>query len=47
VRYQGYCFEGVGTILGAINRLGPQRTAACNGVTPKRYRADCYRGAAV
>ena len=47
LRYRGYCFEGVGTILGAINRLGPDRKAACNEVTPKRYRADCYRGAAV
>jgi mono/diheme cytochrome c family protein len=47
VRYQGYCFEGVGTILGAINRLGSARKAACNQVTPARYRADCYRGAAV
>jgi mono/diheme cytochrome c family protein len=47
VRYQAYCFEGVGTILGAINRLGPARKAACDQVTPARYRADCYRGAAV
>ena len=47
VRYRPRCFEGIGTILGAIHRLGPDRKAACNEVTPARYRADCYRGAAV
>ena len=26
---------------------GQQRTAACNAVTPKRYRRNCYRGAAI
>jgi hypothetical protein len=46
-RYRGYCFEGVGTILGALHRLGPERRAACNAVTPSRYRGDCYRGAAI
>ena len=47
MRYRPRCFEGIGTILGAIHRLGPDRKAACNEVTPARYRADCYRGAAV
>jgi hypothetical protein len=46
-RYRAYCFEGIGTILGAINRLGPDRRAACDAVTPARYRPDCYRGAAI
>jgi cytochrome c553 len=46
-RYRGYCFEGVGTILGAIHTLGPDRKKACNEAVPARYRADCYRGAAV
>ncbi len=46
-RYRGYCFEGVGTILGAMNRFGGQRKAACAAVTPRRYRRDCLRGAAV
>ena len=46
-RYRGYCFEGVGTILGAIHQLGPDRKAACNQIVPAHYRADCYRGAAV
>ena len=46
-RYRGRCFEGVGTILGALHRLGRERKAACDAVTPKRYRRDCYRGAAI
>ena len=45
--YRGRCYEGIGTILGALHRSGGERKAACNAVTPKRYRADCYRGAAV
>jgi cbb3-type cytochrome c oxidase subunit III len=47
VGYRPRCFEGIGTILGAINRLGPDRRAACDAVTPSRYRRDCYRGAAI
>jgi len=44
---KGAYAAAIGTILGAIHRLGPDRKAACNEVTPARYRADCYRGAAV
>jgi cytochrome c553 len=46
VRYRARCYEGIGTILGALHRLGPDRRAACDAITPKRYRNDCYRGAA-
>jgi hypothetical protein len=46
-RYRARCFEGIGTILGALHRLGNERRAACNAVTPSRYRGDCYRGAAI
>jgi cytochrome c553 len=46
-RYRGYCFEGVGTILGAIHRDSADRRNACDAITPLRYRADCHRGAAV
>jgi hypothetical protein len=46
-RYRGYCFEGVGTILGALHRNGAERRAACAAVTPRRYLSDCLRGAAV
>jgi cytochrome c553 len=44
---RGRCYEGIGTILGALHRYGNARRAACNQVTPRRYRPDCYRGAAV
>ncbi len=46
-RYRGHCFEGVGTILGALHASGNERRAACNAATPSRYRGDCYRGAAI
>jgi mono/diheme cytochrome c family protein len=44
-RYRAHCFEGIGTILGGLNRSSAQRRSACDEVTPPRYRADCYRGA--
>jgi cytochrome c553 len=46
-KYRGYCYEGIGTILGAIHRLGPDRQAACEQVTPRKYMRNCLRGAAV
>jgi cytochrome c553 len=46
-RYRAYCFEGVGTILGAIHRDTAGRRGACEAVTPRRYLPDCLRGAAV
>jgi cytochrome c553 len=46
-RYRARCFEGIGTILAALHRYGPQRRAACASVTPRRYLRDCLRGAAV
>jgi hypothetical protein len=30
-----------------MHRYGPERKAACKRATPARYRADCYRGAAI
>jgi cytochrome c553 len=46
-RFRPRCYEGIGTILGAMHRYGPERKAACKRATPARYRADCYRGAAI
>jgi cytochrome c553 len=47
VAYRARCYEGIGTILGSLHRYGADRRAACDAITPKRYRDDCYRGAAV
>jgi cytochrome c553 len=46
-RFRPRCYEGIGTILGAMHRFGAERKAACNRATPARYRPDCYRGAAI
>ena len=46
-RFRARCYEGIGTILGAMHRYGAERRAACDKATPKRYHADCYRGAAI
>jgi cytochrome c553 len=46
-KYRGRCFEGIGTILGAMSKYGDQRRTACAQVTPPEYRRDCLRGAAV
>lgn len=46
-QYRGRCYEGIGTILGALNKYGRQRRAACAAVTPAQYRRECLRGAAV
>ncbi len=41
---QGYCFEGIGTILGGLHLYREERRAACRQVTTK-YFVDCARGA--
>jgi len=46
-RFRARCYEGIGTILGALHSLGSERRAACAQITPRRYRRDCLRGAAV
>jgi hypothetical protein len=45
--FRSYCFNGLGTILGTLKATTPGRTAACTAVTPRRYLADCLRGAGV
>jgi cytochrome c553 len=46
-KYRGRCYEGVGTILGALHTYEQQRRAACAAVTPPRYQRNCLVGAAV
>ncbi len=47
VRWRARCFEGIGTILGALHNFEAGRRAACRAVTPARYLRACLRGAAV
>ncbi|MDP9491251.1 MAG: cytochrome c [Actinomycetota bacterium] len=41
---RGYCYEGIGTILGGLHAYRDERRAACRAVT-KQYFAACTRGA--
>jgi cbb3-type cytochrome c oxidase subunit III len=43
-KYRGYCFEGIGTILGGMHAYREGRRAACKAVTTQYFR-DCARGA--
>jgi cytochrome c553 len=47
VHHRAYCYQGIGTILGALHSVGPDRRAACAEVAPRRYRRACLKGAAV
>ena len=42
---RAYCFEGVGTILGAAITDLAGRRKVCRQVIPAAYRKDCYSGA--
>ena len=46
VGLRGRCWEGVGTMVGALNTYEDQRRQACTRLTPK-YEADCARGAGI
>jgi mono/diheme cytochrome c family protein len=46
-RYRARCYEGIGTILGALHRYTAGRRAACAAVSPKKYVRACLHGAAV
>jgi len=41
-----YCWEGIGGILGSLDRETAKRKARCDNATIK-YRQACYRGAAI
>jgi mono/diheme cytochrome c family protein len=48
VAMRGYCWEGIGNILGSLNALTEQRKASCDQATViKAHRISCYRGAHV
>jgi cytochrome c553 len=45
---RGYCWEGIGSILGSFDREMPKRKASCDKATViKAHRISCYRGAGV
>ena len=44
---KGYCYEGLGTILGTLHVDTPGRRSACTAVTPARFFDACLRGAGV
>jgi cytochrome c553 len=46
VATRGYCWEGIGGILGSLDADTAKRKARCDQATVK-YRLDCYRGAAI
>jgi hypothetical protein len=46
-KLQGYCFQGLGTILGTLNATIPGRRAQCAKYSPRRFLDACLRGAGV
>ena len=46
-RYKARCYEGLGTIIGALHRDEAGRRAGCAKGIPKQYVTACLRGAAV
>jgi mono/diheme cytochrome c family protein len=47
VKYKARCYEGLGTIIGALHRDEAGRRAGCAKGIPKRYERACLTGAAV
>jgi hypothetical protein len=44
---KGYCYQGIGTILGTLHADTAGRRAACASVSPKPFLDACLRGAGV
>jgi mono/diheme cytochrome c family protein len=42
---QGYCFRGLGSVLGGFHPQQAARRAACRAAVPQRYWTDCFQGA--
>jgi hypothetical protein len=45
--WKARCYEGTGTIVGALHRSTEDRTAGCKDLVPKKYVRSCLKGAAV
>jgi hypothetical protein len=46
-RLKGYCYQGLGTILGTLNATTARRRAACAAFSPRPFLDACLRGAGV
>lgn len=46
-RLRGYCYQGLGTILGTLNPTTARRRAACTKFSPRPFLDACLRGAGV
>jgi hypothetical protein len=46
-KLKGYCYQGLGTVLGTLSLETAGRRAACTGFAPKRFLDACLRGAGV
>jgi hypothetical protein len=44
---KGYCYQGLGTILGTLNQTVAGRRAACSKYSPRPFLDACLRGAGV
>jgi hypothetical protein len=45
--FKGYCYQGIGTILGTLNPDTAGRTEACKAAAPRGFLNACLRGAGV
>jgi hypothetical protein len=46
-KLKGYCYQGLGTVLGTLSLETAGRRAACTRFAPKRFLDACLRGAGV
>jgi hypothetical protein len=46
-KLKGYCYQGLGTILGTLNQTTAERRAACTKFSPRPFLDACLRGAGV
>ena len=45
--YKGYCYQGIGTIVGTLRGDTPGRQSMCKAASPSRFLDACLRGAGV
>lgn len=45
--YKGYCYQGIGTIVGTLEAGTAGRRAECSAASPPRFLDACLRGAGV